>query len=74
LCSCIRYICPSHLNRPTLITITISGLLLLLWLYSPLLGLGRFITFLILHTVGRTPWTGDQPIARPLPIHRTAQR
>jgi hypothetical protein len=25
-------------------------------------------------TVGRTPWTGDQCIARPLPTHRTTQR
>jgi hypothetical protein len=23
-----------------------------------------------LYTVGRTPWTGDQPVARPLPKHR----
>jgi hypothetical protein len=22
---------------------------------------------------GRTPWTSDQPVARPLPIHRTTQ-
>jgi hypothetical protein len=29
--------------------------------------------FLNLYTVGRTPWTGDQPVARPLPTHRTAQ-
>jgi hypothetical protein len=29
--------------------------------------------FLILYTVGRTPWTGDQSVARPLPAHRTAQ-
>jgi hypothetical protein len=28
---------------------------------------------LILYTVGRAPWTGDQPVARPLPIHRTTQ-
>jgi hypothetical protein len=35
--------------------------------------LGRFFSFLILYTVGRTPWTGDQPIARPLPTHRTTQ-
>jgi hypothetical protein len=27
----------------------------------------------ILYTVGRTPWTGNQPVARPLPIHRTTQ-
>jgi hypothetical protein len=26
-----------------------------------------------LYTVGRTPWTGDQPVARPLPTHRTTQ-
>jgi hypothetical protein len=41
-----------------------------LWLYNPLLGLGRVFSFLILHTVGRTPWTGDQPVARPLPVYR----
>jgi hypothetical protein len=25
------------------------------------------------YTVGKNPWTGDQPVARPLPTHRTAQ-
>jgi hypothetical protein len=30
-------------------------------------------SFLILYTVGRTPWTSDQPVARPLPKHRTTQ-
>jgi hypothetical protein len=29
--------------------------------------------FLILYTVGRTPWTGDQPVAMPLPVHRITQ-
>jgi hypothetical protein len=24
-------------------------------------------------TEGRTPWTSDQPVARPLPKHRTTQ-
>jgi hypothetical protein len=47
--------------------------LLFLWLYSPLMILGRFFSLLILYTVGRTPWTGDQPVARPLPTHRTTQ-
>jgi hypothetical protein len=42
-------------------------------LYSPLLDLGRFFTFLILYTPGRNPWTWDQPVARPLPTHRTKQ-
>jgi hypothetical protein len=48
-------------------------LLLLLLLYSPSLGLGRFFSFLILYTVGRISWTGDQPVARPLSTHGTAQ-
>jgi hypothetical protein len=30
-------------------------------------------SFLILYTVGRTPYMGDQPVARPLPTHRTTQ-
>jgi hypothetical protein len=38
-----------------------------------LLDLGLFFSFLILYTVGRIPWSGDQPVARPLPTHRTAQ-
>jgi hypothetical protein len=41
-------------------------LLLLLWLYSPLLGLVRFFSFLILYTFGRILLMGDQPVARPL--------
>jgi hypothetical protein len=44
-----------------------------LWLYSPFLDLGRFFSFLTFYTVGRTPWTGDQAVERPLPAHRTAQ-
>jgi hypothetical protein len=43
-----------------------------LWLYSPL-DLLQFFNFLILYSVGRTPWTRDQPVARPLHKHRTAQ-
>jgi hypothetical protein len=44
------------------------------WLYSPLLGLGLFFSFVIFfYTVGRTPWTSDQPVARPLPTRRTTQ-
>jgi hypothetical protein len=38
-----------------------------------LLDPGHFFSFLILYTVGRTTWTGDQPVARPLPTHRTTQ-
>jgi hypothetical protein len=42
-------------------------------IYNPLLDHGRFFSFLILYTVDRTPWTGDQPVARPLPTCRTTQ-
>jgi hypothetical protein len=38
---------------------------------TALVGLGRFFSLLILYTVSRTPWTGDQPVAKPLPTHRT---
>jgi hypothetical protein len=31
-------------------------------------------SILIIYTVGRTPWTGDQPITKPLPTHRTTNR
>jgi hypothetical protein len=44
-----------------------------LWLYTPLLDLGRFFSFLIPYTVGSAPWTGNQPVARPLPTHRTTE-
>jgi hypothetical protein len=40
---------------------------------TALVDLGLFFSFLILYTDGRTAWTGDQPIARPLPTHRTTQ-
>jgi hypothetical protein len=44
------------------------------WHYSTLLGPGLFFSFVIcFYTVGRTPGTGDQPIARPLPAHRATQ-
>jgi hypothetical protein len=38
---------------------------------QPFVGPWPLFGFLILHTVGRTPWTGDQPVASPLPINRT---
>jgi hypothetical protein len=43
-------------------------------LCSPLLGLGRFFNFLILYKVGRNLWTGDQPVAMPLPANWTAHK
>jgi hypothetical protein len=43
-----------------------------IWLYSPCRP-WPFFHFLNLYAVGRTPWTGDQPVAGPLPTHRTTQ-
>jgi hypothetical protein len=46
---------------------------------QPNFGLGRlhgtfpFTSVTKFTTVGRTPWTGDQLVARPLPKHRTTQ-
>jgi hypothetical protein len=39
-----------------------------------LLDLRRFFSFLIFYTVSRTPWTGEQPVARPLSANRIAQK
>jgi hypothetical protein len=36
-------------------------------------GLWPFIQFRNHFLDGRTPWASDQPVARPLPTHRTAQ-
>jgi hypothetical protein len=52
------------------LTLTFSPLLL--WRYSPL-NPGNLLSFLNLYTVGRAPWTGDQPVPRPLSTHRTTQ-
>jgi hypothetical protein len=40
---------------------------------SLLLGLGLSFSFLIQYSVVRTPRTGDQLVARPLPTHMTTQ-
>jgi hypothetical protein len=50
----------------------LSSSLFYLWLYSPCgpWPLGQLFN---LYTVVRTPCTGDQPVARPLPTHRTTQ-
>jgi hypothetical protein len=63
--------CRHNMKINEIIKLRFNGLgSIYLWLYSPLLGFGGFISFLIFYTVGRTPWTGDQPVARPLPAHR----
>jgi hypothetical protein len=34
------------------------------------IGPWQIFCFLIFYTVGRTPWRGDQPVARPPPTHK----
>jgi hypothetical protein len=40
---------------------------------QPFVGPWPLYSVLIFYTVAKTLWTGDQPIARPLPAHRTTQ-
>jgi hypothetical protein len=41
---------------------------------QPVVGPWPLLQFLNhFYTDGRTPWTSDQPVARPLPTHRTTQ-
>jgi hypothetical protein len=40
---------------------------------QPFVGSRPFFSFVILYTIGRTPWTGDQPVASPLITHRAAE-
>jgi hypothetical protein len=48
------------------LSIYLSTVLQLLWTLA-------IFQFLNLYTIGRTPWAGDQPVARPLPTHGIAQ-
>jgi hypothetical protein len=52
--------------------VTYLSISIYLWLYSPY-GPWPLFQFLNLYKVGRTPWTGDEPVARPLPTQRTTQ-
>jgi hypothetical protein len=40
---------------------------------QPFVGPWPLFQLLDFYTVGRSPWTSDQPVARPLPAHRTTQ-
>jgi hypothetical protein len=40
---------------------------------QPYVGPWSLFQFLNLYTVGRTPWTRDEPVARPLTTHRTTK-
>jgi hypothetical protein len=63
-----------HLAQPELIPVTTvmtpSYLPICRPIHLSMLDLGRSFSFLIQYTVGKTPWTGDHSVARPLPTHR----
>jgi hypothetical protein len=72
LCFYLWLCLKSFLSFLFLPSILFSTFFLFLWLYSPILGLGclnktfRFISVTRCRTVSRTPWTGDQLVARTL--------
>jgi hypothetical protein len=44
------------------------------WHYNPYVGPWPLLQFRnLLYADGKAPWTGDQPVARPLPKHRTIE-
>jgi hypothetical protein len=69
-------VCPSF--RPSMylsicLSVGLSDLSNLSMALTALLDLGRFFSFLIIYRDGRIPWMGNQPVAGPLPTHRTTQ-
>jgi hypothetical protein len=48
-------------------------IIIIIMALQPFVGPWSLFSSLILYTVGRTFCTGDQPVARPLPTHRTTQ-
>jgi hypothetical protein len=75
---CLHDIVPNYVveyrnNFTLLLRVNPISSSIYLGLYRPFVGSWSIFGFLILHTVGRTLWTGDQPVARPLPTHRATQ-
>jgi hypothetical protein len=64
-CPVLRMFPTSYLVSPTSISVSMA-----LQHFGP----WPFFSFLILYTVGRSPWTGDQPVARPLPTYTQNKR
>jgi hypothetical protein len=62
-----------HFCLPSLSVCMSIYLSIYLSMFGSLLDLRRFFSFLILYTVGSPPRTGDRPVTRQLPTHRTAQ-
>jgi hypothetical protein len=66
---------PFRVNTVSLIyIIIIIFIIIIIKTLQPFVGPWPPFQFLDpIHTIGRTPWTGDQPVWKPLPTHRTTQ-
>jgi hypothetical protein len=62
----IRLISKGNVTKEDFISF-ISGSTALCW------ALASSLVSYLFDTVDRTPWTGNEPVARPLPTHRTTQ-
>jgi hypothetical protein len=64
-----------QLNDIILYMMIMRPLFFFQWLFQPTQGPGLLFSSVIIFffTGGRTPWANDQPVARPLPTHRTIQ-
>jgi hypothetical protein len=49
----------------------IRSIIIIIMALQPFVRSWQLFQFLDFYTVDRTPWTGDQPFARPLPTHGT---
>jgi hypothetical protein len=61
------------LFRSPVIVLSIYLSIYLSMALQPFIGIWPLFQFLELYTVGRTPWTGDQPVTMPLPTYRITQ-
>jgi hypothetical protein len=54
--------------------VTIDGVWIHSFVHQPFVGSWPLLQFRnLFYTIGRSPWTSDQPVPRPLPAHRTTQ-
>jgi hypothetical protein len=64
----------SRFSNLAYVTLLREYISIYLWLYCPWLGPRLLFSFVIFfYTPGRSHWTSDELVARPLPTHRTTQ-
>jgi hypothetical protein len=64
----------NYLQKESIIIMIIVIIIIIITDVQPFVGPWLLFQFLdSVYTVGRTSWTRDRPVARPLPNHRTTQ-